>query len=268
VVRPPLRAPELPAGGLWTALKVVEETGSTNADVVAAAAAGAAEGLVVVAEYQRAGRGRLGRGWSAPPRSGLTASFLLRPGAAVPAARWGWLPLLAGVALVRAVRALTGVDARLKWPNDLLVDGRKCGGILVEVAEDRAVAVGIGVNVTLAAAELPPRAPGAPSATSLALAGARRTDRGRLLQALLGEIERWYGAWRGAAGDAGVCGLWSAYVADCATVGAPVRAVLPDGSELTGTAEAVDADGRLVVREHTGDVRVMAAGDVVHLRRG
>lgn len=267
MVRPPLRAPELPAGGLWTALKVVEETGSTNADVASAAVAGAAEGLVLVAEHQRAGRGRLGRGWSSPPRAGLAASFLFRPGPAVSAARWGWLPLLAGVALARAVRRLAGVDAGLKWPNDLLVDARKCGGILVEMVEDRAVVVGIGLNVTLTAAELPPVPPGAPPPTSLALAGAGSVDRGRLLHGLLGELESWYEAWRGAAGDAGACGLHTAYVTDCATIGKAVRVLLPDGTEIAGTATAVDAEGRLVLSPDTGGVRVIAAGDVVHLRR-
>lgn len=266
-MRPPLRVPELPAGGLWTALEVVEETGSTNADVAAAATGGAAEGLVVVAEHQTAGRGRRSRGWSSPPRAGLTASFLLRPGAAVPAGRWGWLPLLAGLALARSVRDVAGVHARLKWPNDLLVDARKCGGILAEVVGDRAVVVGVGLNVTLAAAELPPPAPDAPPATSLALAGARSTDRGRLLHSLLGELERWYEAWRGAAGDAGACGLRAAYAADCATLGEPVRALLPDGTELTGTAEAIDADGRLVLGTPTGGAHTVAAGDIVHLRR-
>lgn len=274
MVRPPLRAPELPAGGLWTALEVVEETASTNADVAAAAAAGAAEGLVVVAEHQRAGRGRLGRTWTSPPRAGLTASFLLRPGSAVPVGRWGWLPLLAGVALARPVRRLTGVDARLKWPNDLLVnaparardDARKCGGILVEVV-DRAVVVGIGLNVGHTAEELPPPVTGGLPATSLALADAARTDRGRLLAGLLDELEEWYEAWRGVGGDAGACGLHAAYVADCATIGEPVRALLPDGTQVAGTAVAVDADGRLVVHADTGGARAIAAGDIIHLRR-
>lgn len=267
MVRPPLRAPGLPAGGLWTALRVVEETGSTNADVAAAAAAGAAEGLVLVAEHQHTGRGRLGRGWSSPPRAGLTVSFLLRPGPAVPAARFGWLPLLAGVALTRAVRRLAGLEASLKWPNDLLVEARKCGGILVELAGDGAVVVGIGLNVAQTEAELPPVAPGAPPATSLALASAGSVDRGRLLQGLLGELEQWYVAWRDAAGDAGACGLHTAYVSDCATIGKAVRALLPDGTEIAGTATAVDAEGRLVLSPDTGGVRVIAAGDVVHVRR-
>jgi BirA family biotin operon repressor/biotin-[acetyl-CoA-carboxylase] ligase len=272
---------------LWTALRVVEETGSTNADVMAAARDGAAEGLVVVAEHQRAGRGRAGRSWSSPPRAGLIVSVLLRPAAATgrwppaPPPTWGWLPLLAGVALAESVNRLAGVDASLKWPNDLLVssersseasdaagssDERKCAGILAEVAGETVV-VGIGLNVTFGTEELPPPGPGALPATSLALAGARTTDRGVLLAGLLSALERWYGGWRAHAGDADACGLRAAYRRASATLGRPVRAVLPDGTELTGTADTVDPDGRLVLRTGAG-TRTLAAGDVIHLRSG
>src|SRR5262245_32869680 len=98
-------------GGLWREIRVVAETGSTNEDVAVAARAGAPEGLVVVAEAQTAGRGRFERRWVSPPRAGLTFSALLRPGPAVPPQRWSWLPLLAGLALHRAVTRLAGVDA-------------------------------------------------------------------------------------------------------------------------------------------------------------
>jgi BirA family biotin operon repressor/biotin-[acetyl-CoA-carboxylase] ligase len=246
--RNPLRVEEvLPTGVLWTAVEVREQTGSTNADLVVAARAGAPEGLVLVAEHQRAGRGRGGRSWESPPRAGLTFSALLRPG--VPPARWGWLPLLAGVALVEAV----GVEAALKWPNDLLVAGRKCAGILVEAAGTAAV-VGIGVNVSQTAAELPE------GATSLALAGAA-TERESLLRALLGAIEHWYAVWRVAGGDPDRCGLRDAYRRHCATLGSAVRVILPGGAELTGEAADVDPDGRLLVGS-----RLVAAGDVVHVR--
>lgn len=257
-MRRPLRRPELPAGGLWTAVELVHETGSTNADVIAAARAGAAEGLVVVAEHQSAGRGRAGRSWISPPRAGLAVSVLLRPGKSVPASRWGWLPLLAGVALAGCVTRTAGVDARLKWPNDLLAGGRKCAGILTEVAGDAAV-VGIGLNVSHRPGELPA------GATSLALAGAPTTDRAALLAALLRELAQWYRRWRAAGGDAGAAGVGEAYRSRCATIGQRVRVRLPDGGELTGHAETVDADGRLVLRTAAG-VQVLAAGDVHHLR--
>ena len=122
--RPPLHQTALRRvlvrpGELWTDVRVVVQTASTNADVAEAARSGAEEGLVIVAERQSAGRGRMGRGWFSPPRAGLAVSVLLRP--APPAARWAWLPLLAGVALVEAVGRVALVDAALKWPNDLLV---------------------------------------------------------------------------------------------------------------------------------------------------
>src|SRR4051812_20559632 len=120
LVAGPIRRALLRTGELWTAVEIAQRTASTNADVAAAARAGAAEGLVIVAEEQTAGRGRLDRGWVSPPRAGLTFSFLLRP-AGVPVQRWGWLPLLVGVGLTRAVRRLGEVEAMLKWPNDLLL---------------------------------------------------------------------------------------------------------------------------------------------------
>ena len=204
--RPPLNAAALRRAvvtpeALWTSLEVVDATGSTNSDLSALAARGAPEGAVLVAEEQTAGRGRLDRRWSAPARSGLFFSVLLRPGDTfgghdpVPVHRWGWLPLLAGVATATALSRAAGVDTALKWPNDLLVtvDGeeRKAGGILAERVDDSAVVVGIGLNVSLRATELP-----VPTAASLALAGAPGTDRDPLLRAVLRSIGDWYGAWR------------------------------------------------------------------------
>ncbi|GAA1500442.1 biotin--[acetyl-CoA-carboxylase] ligase [Streptomyces synnematoformans] len=269
--RPPLNADALRralvrTGGLWTSLDVVEATGSTNADLAARARAGAAEGAVLVAEEQTAGRGRLDRGWSAPARSGLFLSVLLRP-EGVPVHRWGWLPLLAGVAVATALPRAAGVDTALKWPNDVLVtvegEERKAGGILVERvdAAGEAVVLGIGVNVTLRADELP-----VPQAGSLALAGAKVTDRDPLLRALLRSLERWYGSWRTAGGDPAGARLQETYAAGCATLGRQVRAELPGGASVTGEAVAVDGDGRLVLATAAGLQEPVGAGDVVHLR--
>jgi BirA family biotin operon repressor/biotin-[acetyl-CoA-carboxylase] ligase len=264
--RPALRRPELPAGGLWTEVWLVAETGSTNADLTAAARSGAPEGLVLVAEHQHAGRGRVGRSWTAPPRAGLAVSVLLRPGQPGPGwppvgtTRWGWLPLLAGVALAGSVTRTAGLDTRLKWPNDLLIGGAKSAGILAELTGE-AVVVGIGLNVTQRAAELPP------GATSLALAGAAAPDRDALLRSLLAELADWYGRWRVAGGDPDASGLRAAYRRRSATIGSGVRVRLPDGEELTGTADTVDGDGRLVLRTAAGR-RVLAAGEIVHLRTG
>ena len=155
-------------GGLWQAVEVVDGTGSTNADLLARALGGAPEGLVLAAEEQSAGRGRMGRTWVSPPRAALTFSLLVRP-VAVPPARRGWLPLLAGVAVASAVTAVTGVQTRLKWPNDVLAGPAKLAGILAEAAGD-AVVVGVGLNVSTGPGELPPPGPGALAATSLRIA--------------------------------------------------------------------------------------------------
>ncbi|MFJ3926565.1 biotin--[acetyl-CoA-carboxylase] ligase [Streptomyces sp. NPDC090022] len=266
--RPPLNAAALQRAlvtpdSLWTSVEVVAATGSTNSDLTARAAE-LPEGAVLVAEEQSAGRGRLDRSWVAPARSGLFLSVLLRPGPDVPQERWGWLTLLAGVATAGALSRAAGVDTALKWPNDLLVtvDGeeRKAGGILAERTGD-GVIIGIGLNVTLTEDELP-----VPGAGSLLLAQAKVTDREPLLKAVLRSLEQWYADWREAGGDPAASGLQETYAAGCSTLGRHVRAELPGGRELTGTAEAVDSDGRLVVRTAEGEREAVAAGDVVHLR--
>ncbi|MEV5470720.1 biotin--[acetyl-CoA-carboxylase] ligase [Streptomyces griseoincarnatus] len=272
--RPPLNAAALRRalvreGGLWRELDVVQRTGSTNSDLVARAAEGGrglGEGVVLVAEEQSAARGRLDRKWVAPARSGLFFSVSLRPGdAGVPMERWGWLPLLTGVAVATGLARAGGVDTALKWPNDVLVtvrgEERKAGGILAEAAGDGGVVVGVGVNVSLRAEELP-----VPTAGSLGLAGAVSTDRDPLLRAVLRGLEDWYGRWRAAGGDAGACGLQEAYAAGCATLGRVVRAELPGDRALVGEAVAVDGDGRLVLATEAGVQEPVGAGDIVHLR--
>ncbi|MFF5895039.1 biotin--[acetyl-CoA-carboxylase] ligase [Streptomyces argenteolus] len=267
--RPPLNLAALRRGllrpdGLWSSLDVVETTGSTNSDLAARAAGGGlAEGAVLVAEEQTAGRGRLDRTWSAPPRSGLFLSVHLTPGD-VPVERWGWLPLLTGVAAATGLAQSAGVDMALKWPNDLLVtiagEERKTGGILAERAGE-GVVIGIGLNVSLRAAELP-----APHAGSLALAGAVSTDRETLLRAVLRSLEQWYGQWRAAGGDAAESGLQAAYAAGCATLDRTVRAELPGDRSVVGEAVAIDGDGRLVLATAEGLQEPVSAGDIVHLR--
>lgn len=269
--RPPLgalglRRSLLKEGGLWSSVELLPRTGSTNTDLVRRASDGSvAEGAVLVAEEQSAGRGRLDRRWSAPPRSGLFFSVLVKPGEhEVPVERWGWLPLLTGVAVATALSASAGVDTALKWPNDLLVtvDGeeRKAGGILAEAAGAGGVVIGVGLNVSLRAEELP-----VPTAGSLALAGAKVLDREPLLRAVLRSFERWYVQWCAAEGDPGLSGLQETYAAGCSTLGRQVRAHLPGGRELVGEAVAVDGDGRLVIAGQ-GERRAVGAGDIVHLR--
>ena len=202
--RPPLSQRALSAalvrpGSLVTEVRVVPLTGSTNDDVVELARAGAPEGVVLVAEEQTGGRGRLDRGWRSPPRAGLTFSVLLRPPATVAVHRRTWLPLLSGLAVQQAVERIGEVPVRLKWPNDVLLGdggggGGKAAGILVQ-ADGGAVVVGIGLNVSTRRAELPP------GGTSLAAEAARCTDRDPLLRAILRGLGTRYAEWCAAGGD-------------------------------------------------------------------
>jgi BirA family biotin operon repressor/biotin-[acetyl-CoA-carboxylase] ligase len=214
---------------------------------------------LLVAEHQAAGRGRFDRRWSSPPRAGLTFSVLVRPD--VPLVHWGWLPLLAGLALHEAVAEATGVSTSLKWPNDLLAEpgGGKLAGILAQTSGE-AVVVGIGLNVDTRADELPVE-----TATSLSLSGAGEIDRTELLIAIARRVDARVAQWSDCRGDAGACGLIEAYRAACSTLGRPVRVALGDGTERQGLAVDVDDLGRLVLRVDGVDEHV-AAGDVEHLR--
>ncbi len=257
---PPLMAADLEhalvrPGGLWREIQVVAATGSTNTDLLRSAASGAPEGTVLAAEAQTAGRGRMGRSWLSPPRAALIFSVLLRP-SGVPASGRGWVPLLAGVAAVSALRRVSAVDAVLKWPNDVLVGHRKLAGILAEQTGD-AIVVGIGINVSA----LPPGPSGA-AATSLQAEGATPVSRDRLLVAMLGELEPRYLRWTA---NPDGSGLRRQYQSVCDTIGRAVRVELPGGRALEGTAAEIDGYGRLVVR--TGNsLTAVSAGDIVHVR--
>ncbi|MBB5788333.1 biotin--[acetyl-CoA-carboxylase] ligase [Jiangella mangrovi] len=246
---------------MWTVHRVAT-TGSTNADVAAAARSGAAEGYVVVADHQSAGRGRLDRRWEAPPGTALAMSFLLRPDG-VPVARWPWLPLLAGVAVVEAVAAAAGASAVLKWPNDVLLDGGKLAGILterVDTPSGPAAVVGIGLNVLQTADQLPP------GGVSLASAGAGAAP-DAVLDAVAPALGERYAGWRAAGGDPLASGLAADYASRCDTVGRDVRAELPGGDAVEGRATGVDGSGRLLIATPAGgDPVAVGAGDVVHLR--
>lgn len=254
-----LRAAVDPA--VWRRIDVVDETGSTNADLIARAGSGDdVTGAVLIAEHQNAGRGRNGRTWSAVPYAQLTMSAAV-PVAAVPPAAWGWIPLITGLAVVDAVAGVTGVRAGLKWPNDVLAgpSAGKLAGILAEVASPAAaVVVGVGLNVSLTPAELPTG-----EATSLGLLGAEAVDRTALAAALLDALGRGVAALvrAGGADEA----LIARYTAASLTIGAKVRAILPGDREVVGVATGVDEQGRLRIDSDGGTV-VVSAGDIVHLR--
>ncbi|GAY18982.1 biotin--[acetyl-CoA-carboxylase] ligase [Mycobacterium sp. shizuoka-1] len=240
-------------------IDVVDETGSTNADLLARHAAGEdIRGAVLLAEHQSAGRGRNGRSWSAPPRSQIALSVGVAADG-VPAEAWGWLPLLTGVALVDAVRTSTGVEAGVKWPNDVLVGSGKLAGILAEVAApDPIIVVGLGLNVTLTAAEAPD-----PRATSLQMLGAQMLDRDVLIAAILRELTARIQAWQAAHGPDPA--LVADYRSRSLTLGSQVRAILPGDREITGVASDIDALGRLSIDTGT-EVVTVSAGDITHLR--
>lgn len=250
------------ARGGWRRLDVVAETGSTNADLLARAAAGEdIAGAVLLAEYQTSGRGRHGRHWVTPPRSQLALSVGV-DAEPVPPAGWGWLPLATGVAVAEALTTAGVADVGLKWPNDVVVGGGKLAGILAEVVprpvRAKTIVVGLGLNVTMTAAEAPE-----PAATSLALLGAATTDRnmlaGRVLSNLAARIDRWREA-GGADQD-----LTDVYRRYSRTLVARVRADMPGERRLEGVAVAVDELGRLCIDTGAQTVAV-SAGDITHLR--
>jgi BirA family biotin operon repressor/biotin-[acetyl-CoA-carboxylase] ligase len=243
-------------GSVWTQVNTVATTGSTNADLAAAARSGAASGQVLVSDHQSTGRGRFTRVWEAPQGTSLAISALLRPPSDVPASRWLWLPLLAGLAVADGIRVATGVRADLKWPNDALVDGRKVCGILaerVDAGAGAAAIIGMGVNTTLAEDQLP-----VPTATSLALAGAE-VEPGEVAAAILEALGEWYQRWLGGSD------LRVDYAARCSSVGRTVRVLLSATESVVGEATGVDTNGCLLVQVD-GTQRAFAAGDVSHLR--
>jgi len=205
---------------------------------------------VVVADHQSAGRGRLARQWLAPAGTSIAVSVVV-PAPVGRTADLGWLPLLSGMAMRSALADVAHVAGRLKWPNDVVVDGpardgspgpRKLGGLLAERVE-RAVVVGIGVNTDLRADELP-----VGRATSTWLEGAH-VARETLVVDILEALRHRYAAWQGAAGDAARSGLAAAYTGRCLTLGREVRAQLPGHRVVEGTAVDIDDQGRTLFRQ-------------------
>jgi BirA family biotin operon repressor/biotin-[acetyl-CoA-carboxylase] ligase len=207
---------------------------------------------------QTAGRGRLDRSWTTPPGTALAVSVLVRI-PAIPAAARGWIPLIAGAAMTRAIDArmrATGHTARLKWPNDVLVDGLKICGILAEGTTDLdAIVIGAGVNTRMTPSDLP-----VTTATSFEALGVE-TDDDAVLADYLRALDEQLVALAATGGDAAAAGVHGEVEALCSTLGREVVVALPDGTELAGLADRIDLEGRLVVAG-----RPVSAGDVVHVR--
>jgi len=282
---------ELPnSEAIATKLVYVSETGSTNSDLIAAAATGGESNWpdfsVYVTGYQNAGRGRSGRAWIAPAGSSLFVSVLVRR-FDVPVENLGWLPLLAGLAMSRAVAgrleasadsgsefAIANVDrVGVKWPNDVLVGDKKISGVLSELLPDLSgVVIGAGLNLTLTPEQLP-----VDTATSLAIVGDQDAlaaagaaiDAATLddvLSRYLASLRELVGSLVAFRGNAALAGLQGQVNAGCVSVGQEVRVILPGEQEVWGTAKSIDEQGRLLVETTSGTAMAVSAGDIVHLR--
>lgn len=243
-------------GTRFTSVEVVESTGSTNADLMARVGEPELPGTVRITTHQTSGRGRHARVWETPPGRQVAISVAVDVGRHTE--RLGWMSLLAGLAATEGIEAATGLRPELKWPNDVLLDGRKTAGILAEYtpADSGGIAViGIGINTRMSEDELP-----VPTATSLMIATGGPVDDTAVaveyLRALSGWLDRW---------PDDVDALAAAYRQRCDTVGRRVRLDLPDGTEIVGAATDVDAAGRIVV-DSAGTPVVASAADVTHLR--
>lgn len=248
-------------------LRVVASSPSTNTVVVDKATKAPEDWphlSALVADHQTAGRGRSGRQWHTPASAACTLSVVLRP-TEVAREDYGWAPLVAGLATVRALRTF-GVGAMLKWPNDVVVEAgvrdipqwgrwRKVVGILCETVPGQdAIIAGIGINVSQSSAELP-----VPHAASLATLGATKLDRVALLRTLTAELHDAVTTWEGN-DDPGA--IPAAVAAVCATIGWDVAVDVPGGSPVTGRAVALSKQGGLIVESASGERREILAGDV------
>lgn len=256
-------------------LEILDECGSTNTELASRASGADGDGWpdfsVLVTGSQTDGRGRLGRVWIAPPGQTLAISVLLRPrlpaGEPLEIDHYGWLSLIAGIAMTNALAPLVPAHSvRLKWPNDVQIDGRKVAGLLAELLPGgRSVVMGAGLNLSIGEADLP-----TPTATSLGLNDPVAPDAelaDRALAGYLGELGRLYAEFLRFGADPEASGIGEQLRDLCSTLGSQVRVLLPGGDELLGAAVGIDGSGRLTVKKSSdGGVVAVAAGDVTHLR--
>jgi BirA family biotin operon repressor/biotin-[acetyl-CoA-carboxylase] ligase len=243
------------------------EIGSTNTELLAQATHSPQDWpdfSVILTDNQTSGRGRLDRSWVANPGDALAVSVLLRP-KAFDISRFGWLPLMAGLAMTNCVRSLIyEADVSLKWPNDVLVEGEKVSGILAEVLPTGdGVVIGAGLNLRQNKLALP-----IPTATSLALHNVQGFELDDILVRYLASLRRLYDQFSDESGDAESSGIRAEVLEASSTIGTQVLVQLPDGSEFTGKAAGLDNDGRLLVAlSDPLEIRAVAAGDIKHLRQ-
>ncbi|MEW6661825.1 MAG: biotin--[acetyl-CoA-carboxylase] ligase [Bacillota bacterium] len=252
----------LTAGRIGQAIHYFEEVRSTNEEARRLAERGAEEGTLVLAESQTGGKGRLGRHWLSPAGKGVWLSLILRP--PIQPAKAPHLTMVAAVAAARAVEEASGLKAGIKWPNDILVNGKKVCGILTELkAEAERVhyaVVGIGLNVNLSPADLPPELHA--TATSLAIETGHPVSRVLLTQGLLVHLEAFYTGYL-AQGFGLIKEAWEKMNV---TLGRPVQVTAPEG-RFSGIALDIDADGALLVAGE-GGIRAFYAGDVTLRAKG
>lgn len=265
-------------GELW----ISEQTGSTNDDLAARIKAALPANLSVeTTEHQRAGHGRLGRGWESPARSSLASSIVFRTAPSFEQKGLPWLSMLCAVAMVHTLREDAGLDAGLKWPNDVVAEGKKVCGVLAQLVmteQGPVVVVGAGLNVSTTAAELP-----VPTAASLATLGAKTLDRTLLLGGYLRRVAHLYRSFERVGGNANVAVRYGTSAPGgyperqltlrelvsevMVSLGQQVDAFLPDGTVLRGRAVELDADGSLLLRTMDNAEHHVLAGDIQHLRR-
>ena len=231
-------------------VSVVELTGSTQNDLLQLVESkNALDGQVIVTEYQSSGRGRLDRTFEAPARSALLFSFYIKP--RKERSEWGFIPLIAGLSLVRAITSTdTVMNVSLKWPNDLIINEKKCAGIIAQTTNE-GIVLGIGLNVSMRSNELP-----VPSATSLAIEGSKISDRNVLLSHILNTFAELFESWEEGSD------LLEEYASVSSTIGKNVRIEIPGGEILQASVTGISTTGELVL----DDGRHVSAGDVIHLR--
>lgn len=254
-------------------LYLYQDLPSTNREASSLAQQGAAHGTLVMAEQQSGGYGRHGRAWFSPPGFNIYCSLIVRgKSQTVPLAQWlSWVPLVTALAVAEATQQVAAIPLALKWPNDLLLQDRKVGGILCEstltTTNGPIVIIGIGLNVNVPLQSFPAEL--RPIAASLIEAVSQPIDRNRLIAQLLWELEQCLDELQ----SHGAARLRQAYLTRCATLGRQVKVLFANDQQILGTAETLSADGALQVRplsasprSHPPALIEVHAADVIHLR--